>query len=775
MADDISRARILRIRRGMLAVLGILGACTIALASYGFILSATLMLPKSDDHPPLLIYGAPFPLSPGLHVVESGLIDRLRRLEYRPTTAAPRVAGDYYLTDESIEIFLHAQPEHRLPARAVRLRLVEGMVTEVLSLPDEQPAPWVFLEPVIISGMRAGSKQVREWIPLARIPPMLIQTLLAVEDRRFFSHYGIDPIAVGRALWTNMTRGAVVQGGSTLTQQLAKNLYYSPQRTMKRKLQEFMAAIVLEFKYRKEDILQCYLNEIYLGQSGSVSIYGVGEAAHRYFGKSLDELSIEETALIVGLIKGPNSYSPVRHIEQATERRNAVLRRLRDQGIVTEKVWSKAVSKPVKVALAQDTLTDAPHFVDYLLREVEGGVGTGIPEGARIFSTLDPWIQHLATRGLQQGLDKLEATYPSLKGSERPLQGAIVVLEAKTGRILALVGGRDYRTSQFNRAVQAHRSAGSLFKPFVYLAAFEDTREQGEAGLTPATLLDDEPMTLESGTGSWSPQNYDRQYRGLVTVRTALEQSLNIPAVRVAHRTGLTRFISMLQAFGITTPLPNNLSVVLGSSSVSLLDITSAYGGLANSGVAVRPIAVSNVMRETGETVWSQTVDRRQAASPQGTYLVTSLLKGVIERGTGAKARAFGVQGPVAGKTGTTDGYRDAWFVGYTADIVVGVWVGFDDERPIKLTGAQAALPIWSKLAVRLIPADQPDFEIPEGLVERRIDPKTGQLATSQCPEKVSEVFIAGTEPTVYCEVHGGGWWERFKQTFGFSQPVLDR
>ena len=753
----------------MLAVLGILGVCTIALASYGFILSATLMLPKSDDHPPLLIYGAPFPLSPGLHVVESGLIDRLRRLEYRPTTAAPRVAGDYYLTDESIEIFLHAQPEHRLPARAVRMRLMEGMVTEVLSLPYEQPAPWVFLEPVIISGMRAGSKQVREWIPLNRIPPMLIQTLLAVEDRRFFSHYGIDPIAVGRALWTNMTRGAVVQGGSTLTQQLAKNLYYSPQRTMKRKFQEFMAAIVLEFKYRKEDILQCYLNEIYLGQSGSVSIYGVGEAAHRYFGKSLDELSIEETALIVGLIKGPNNYSPVRHIEQATERRNAVLRRLRDQGIVTEKVWSKAVSKPVKVALAQDTLTDAPHFVDYLLREVEGGVGTGIPEGARIFSTLDPWIQHLATQGLQQGLDKLEATYPSLKGAERPLQGAIVVLKTKTGRILALVGRRDYRTSQFNRAVQAHRSAGSLFKPFVYLAAFEDTREQGEAGLTPATLLEDEPVTLESGTGSWSPQNYDRQYRGLVTVRTALEQSLNIPAVRVAHRTGLTRFISMLQAFGITTPLPNNLSVALGSSSVSLLDITSAYGGLANGGVAVRPIAVSNVMRETGETVWSQTVDRRQAASPQGAYLVTSLLKGVIERGTGAKARAFGVQGPVAGKTGTTDGYRDAWFVGYTADIVVGVWVGFDDERPIKLTGAQAALPIWSKLAVRLIPADQPDFEIPDGLVERKIDPKTGQLATSQCPEKVSEVFIAGTEPTVYCEVHGGGWWERFKQTFGFS------
>jgi penicillin-binding protein 1B len=438
---------------------------------------------------------------------------------------------------------------------------------------------------------------------LSRIPPLLVQTLLAVEDRRFFSHYGIDPIAVGRALWTNMTRGAVVQGGSTLTQQLAKNLYYSPQRTMRRKLQEFMAAVVLEFKYRKEDILESYLNEIYLGQAGSVSIYGVGEAAHRYFGKGLDELSVDEVALIVGLIKGPNTYSPVKHIEHATERRNIVLRRLRDLGLVTEQAWTKAVNRSVRVVLAQDALSDAPHFVDYLLREVEEGTGMGIPEGARIFSTLDPWIQQLAMQALQRGLASLETAYPQLQRGESPLQGAVVVLEAKTGHILAMVGGRDYRVSQFNRAAQAHRSAGSLFKPFVYLAAFEAARNQGEAGVTPATLLEDEPVTLESGSGPWSPQNYDRQYRGQVTVRTALEQSLNVPAVRVAHRTGIGPFLGMLRAFGITTPLPNNLSVALGSSAVSLLDITSAYGGLANGGIEMRPIAISNMARETGETV----------------------------------------------------------------------------------------------------------------------------------------------------------------------------
>jgi penicillin-binding protein 1B len=648
------------------------------------------------------------------------------------------------------------------------MKLTGGMVAEVLSLPDEQPDPMVALEPAVISGVRAGSKQVREWIPLNRIPPLLVQTLLAVEDRRFFSHFGVDPIAVARALWTNVTSGAVVQGGSTLTQQLAKNLYYSPQRTMRRKLQEFMAAIVLEFKYRKEDILESYLNEIYLGQAGSVSIYGAGEAAHRYFGKRLEDLSVDEIALIVGLIKGPNTYSPVKNIEHATDRRNVVLRRLRDQGIVTETVWANAVNRPVKVVLAQDALSDAPYFVDFLLREVEERSGVGIPEGARIYSTLDPWVQQLSAQALQQGLAKLETTYPSLKDAEQPLQGSIIVLEAKTGHILAMVGGRNYRVSQFNRAVQAHRSAGSLFKPFVYLAAFEAARDRDAAGLTPATLLEDEPVTLESGTGPWSPQNYDRQYRGPVTVRTALEQSLNVPVVRAAHRTGIKPFINLLRTFGITTSLPNNLSVALGSSAVSLIEITSAYGGLANGGVAIRPSAVVNMVRETGETIWNQAPDRRQAASPQGAYLMTSLLKGVVDRGTGAKARTFGVQGPVAGKTGTTDGYRDAWFIGYTSDLVIGVWVGFDDEKPIKLTGAQAALPIWSELAVRLLPQDRPDFEIPEGVIEREIDPHTGQLATSQCPEKVSEVFMAGTEPTVYCEVHGEGLWDRVKRTFGF-------
>lgn len=748
--------------------LGLSVAALLGLIGYGMMLSASLTLPKSDDHPPLLIYGAPFQLRPGLPIVESGLLDRLHRLGYHavPEIQAP---GDYAVSNEAIELYLHAQEESHQPPRRVRLDLNEGIITNVVSVQERDSLPFVTLEPPLLSGMRGGSRQVREWVPYSRIPQAAIKTVLAVEDRRFFSHYGVDPVAIGRALWTNLTRGGVVQGGSTITQQLAKNLFYSPQRTMGRKLREVVAAFVMEWKYRKEEILESYLNEIYLGQAGSVSIYGIGEAANRYFGKPLEALSIEEVATIAGLIKGPNTYSPTKNLEHATHRRDVVLRVLRDDGLLSEPAWKEAVNRPIQVALAQETITDAPYFVDYLLRQVEAGTGMGLPEGARIYSTLDPFVQQLATDSLHKGLAKLEQQYPALREGDSPLQGAVVVLEANTGHLLAMIGGREYRTSQFNRAAQAHRQAGSLFKPFVYLAAFEAARAEGSTGVTPATMLADEPVSFESGTGPWSPQNYDRQFRGQVTVRAALEQSLNVPAVRTAHRLGIGSINRLLRGFGLQGALPDNLSIALGSASVSLLEITAAYGGLANGGVVVKPVALTNLVRDSGETVWSPMLDRHQAVSAQGAYLATSLLKGVLDRGTGAKARVWGLRGPVAGKTGTTDGYRDAWFVGYTPELVIGVWLGFDDERAIRLTGSQAALPIWVDIARRLVPAAAPDFPVPSGIVSRTIDPRTGQLATAQCPEQVTEVFLEGTEPNVYCEVHGGGFWERVKHTFGLS------
>jgi len=739
------------------------------LLAYGAYLATFLELPRSDDHPPLRLYTAPFQLKTGLSLKTARLPERLQRLGYRAVSGAVAAPGDYQLTPEALTIFLHAQPEVFVKSSIVRLDLEDGQVMQVLSEPERTPIFPVFLEPELISGLRGGSRQVREWIPLARMPARLIDAILTVEDRRFYAHLGVDPVAVGRAVWRNLTTGGVVQGGSTVTQQLAKNLFYSPQRTFVRKVKEALAAIVLESKYRKRDILESYLNEIYLGQAGFVSIYGVGEAAHRYFGKALDELTTGEIAMIAGLIKGPNTFAPTKHRDLAQQRRDVVLRLLRDQGRISEQEWKTAVNEPVMVAPPDDVLAEAPYFVDAVLRQVEDVLGTPLPEGLRIDSTLDSLVQQAAGEGLEHGLARLERAYPALKASEQPLQGAVAVLDPSTGAVLALVGGRDYRVSQFNRAVQAHRQAGSLFKPFVYLAAFEATRNGAQPSLTPATLLADEPVTFESEQGTWAPQNYDKQFRGHVTLRSALEQSLNVPAVRVAKAVGTPPILEVIRQLGVTSALTNDLSVALGSPSVSLLDMVTAYGTIANGGVWVRPSNLRAASDRDGMTVWTAAPDRRQAVSPQAAYLVTSLLEGVVQRGTAAKAKVLGLTGAIAGKTGTTDGYRDAWFVGYTSELVIGVWVGFDDERAVRLTGSQAALPIWMDIARRVLPERAPAFSPPPGVITRAIDPKTGQLATSRCPEQVEEVFIEGTEPTVYCEVHGGGLWERLRHTFGFS------
>jgi penicillin-binding protein 1B len=758
------------VKYSALALAGILGVLSLVVVAYGSYLATFLALPKSDEHPPLRLYSGPFLLQPDLSLVHSHLLERLQRLGYRRVTVPVQSPGDYQLNEEALTVYLHPQPEGHVGAVMVRLPLDQGRVTDVVSPLDGTALFPIFLEPELLSGVRGESRQVREWIPLAQIPPRVIETVLTIEDHRFYTHFGIDPVAVGRALWTNFTKGGVVQGGSTITQQLAKNLFYSPQRTMGRKFKEALAALVLEVKYTKQNILESYLNEIYLGQAGFVSIYGVSEAAHRYFGKTLQELTVEEVAMIAGLIKGPNSYAPTKHPELAKGRRDVVLRRLRQTGLLTDEAWERAVQAPVRVTPSEDVLTDAPYFVDAVLREVEEAGVVPLPEGLRIDSTLDPMIQQAATESLEKGLAKLEATHPNLKSESEPVQGAVVVLDPKTGYVLALAGGRDYRRSQFNRAVQAHRQPGSLFKPFVYLAALEAARDGQVGQLTAASLLADEPVTFESQTGLWSPQNYDKQFHGPITLRNALEQSLNVPAVQAAKTVGTKSIVQLLRRLGLTSAIGNDLSsVALGSSSVSLLEITAAYGAIANGGIAVKPTAVRSTRARQGDVVWNGVPDRQQAASPQGAYVLTSLLEGVMQRGTASKAKVLGLQGMVAGKTGTTDGYRDAWFVGYTSDVVIGVWVGFDDERALRLTGSQAALPIWMELARRIIPPNVPAFVAPPGVVTRVIDPKTGQLATSQCPEQVSEVFIEGTEPSVYCEVHGGGIWERLRHTFGFS------
>ena len=755
--------------RALVAVTGILLLVLGSALAYGLYLSASLALPAGDEHPPRLIYGAPFLLKPDLDVVSSHLIERLSRLGYQAVDTPVRAPGEFRVSPGQIDIHLHEFSDLHLRSMPARLLLEQGRVTRVLSIQTGDELFPAYLEPQLISGLRGASRQVREWVSYDDLSARFLDILLAIEDRRFFSHPGIDPIAVGRAVWTNVTKGTVIQGGSTITQQLAKNLFYSPQRTFGRKLKESIAALVLEAKYPKKAILESYANEIYLGQVGSVSIYGVGEAAHRYFGKRVDTLSLEEAALLVGMIKGPNTYSPLRNAALAKQRRDVVLGRLHEQGLINDEAWAQAIKTPVQVMPPQDTLADAPFFVDYLLRQVEEATGSPLPDGVRAYTTLDPVLQRLATQTLESELIKLETTYPALKGHPTPLQGALVAIDPKTGGILAMVGSRDYRTSQFNRAVQAKRQPGSLFKPLVYLAAMEARRElNGGQPVTAASSIVDEPVTFESATGRWTPQNYDHKFHGTVSLRTALEQSLNIPAVKIAQLVGTKRILSLAEKLGIRSPLADNLSIALGTSGVSLLEMTSAFGVLAHDGVSMTPTALQAVMTSEGDPAWHHTPARHQAVSPQAAYVMTSLLKGVVERGTAAKAKAMGLRGIVAGKTGTTDGYRDAWFIGYTPDVVVGAWVGFDDEDALHLTGAQAALPMWVEFVRQILPAAPRDFVMPPAVITRDIDPQSSQLATSKCPQRSAELFIEGTEPSVYCEVHGSGIWERVKRSFGF-------
>jgi len=756
--------------RGILALVVVAALAAGMGLTYGLYLSAGLALPTGEEHPPRLIYGAPFLLKPDLDIASSHLVERLNQLGYRAVESPVRLPGDYRVTPAEIDIYLHEFADFHLRPVPARLVLDQGRVASVLSIQHGDELFPAYLEPPLISGLRGASRQVREWVSYDDMPPRFIDVLLAVEDRRFFSHPGIDPVAVARAVWTNAVRGTVIQGGSTITQQLAKNLFYSPQRTFGRKLKESIAALVLEVKYPKKAILESYVNEIYLGQVGSVSIYGVGEAAHRYFGKHMRALTLEETALLVGMIKGPNTYSPMRNPTPAKHRRDVVLGKLHDQGLLNDEDWKQAVLTPVRILPPEETLADAPFFVDYLLRQMEETTGAPLPDGVRIYTTLDPILQRLATQTMESGLTSLETAYPALRNHADALQGALVALDPKTGAILAMVGSRDYRASQFNRAVQAKRQPGSLFKPLVYLAALDARRElTGGQPITPATLIVDEPVRFESSAGVWAPQNYDHRFHGTVSLRTALEQSLNVPAVKIAQTVGTKRILQVAQSLGIRSLLADNLSIALGTSGVSLLEMTAAFGALAYGGVFVAPTAAQAVMTPEGDPAWRHTPERHQALSAQATFVMTSMLTGVVERGTASKAKAMGLRTSVAGKTGTTDGYRDAWFIGYSPDIVVGVWVGFDDEEALHLTGAQAALPMWVEFMRQILPAAPRKVAMPSAVVTRDIDPTTGQLATSKCPQRAPELFIEGTEPTVYCEVHGSGFWERLKRSFGFS------
>ena len=610
-------------------------------------------------------------------------------------------------------------------------------------------------------------KENRTSVPLRQIPRSLINATLSTEDRSFYQHWGVDLYGIARAAFQDLLHRRRAQGGSTITQQLARNLFLTHERSLTRKLKEVVLAIEIERNYSKDQILEMYFNQIYFGEGA----YGVDAAARTFFGRPLQELSLPECALLAGVPANPSLYSPRHHPASALARRAKVLRNMLATKAITQVEFDGAVNAPLSVTQERYNNDRAPYFVEMVRQHLDELYGSNAlyEGGLRVWTTLDMDLQQIAERALEKQMVSLEADLklkqtranyvPAAGDSARALertpylQAALVAIDPSTGAIRALIGGRDWNQSNFNRAIQARRQPGSAFKPFLYTAAMDN-------GYHPTDIIVDEPVSFPGGSGElYQPQNYDRQFRGPVTLRYALQQSINIPAVKLLRKVGTSLVASYARRMGIKSPIGQNLSLALGTSEVNLLELTSAYGVFANRGIRNDPEFIVKVEDKNGTVLEKESPRPIEVLSEQTAAVMTSMLESVINHGTGYPARARGFNYPAAGKTGTMDDYMDAWFVGFTPHVVCGTWVGFDEKKPIgrAMTGARAALPIWADFMIGATRGQQPeDFSIPAGSVSRLICPETGMLATDRCPSPANELFSEGSEPSELCNVHKG-------------------
>src|SRR5437899_4265505 len=575
----------------------------------------------------------------------------------------------------------------------------------------------------------------RIFVPLAHIPQTLRDAVIATEDRRFYSHFGIDPIGVARAVWQNYRRGRIVEGGSTITQQLTKVLFLTPDKSLERKMKEAALALELERRYSKDRILEMYMNQIYFGNGA----YGVEAAARTYFGKSVTELSLKDAALLAGLPRAPSTYSPFEHPEAAKRRREVVLRRLVEYGAVKDPDAKKLARADLGLIPPERRRTTGQYFLEFVQQTLEAKYGADMvfKGGLNVYTTLNPTMQLVAEQSLRDGLKALEGRSKTARPGEHP-EGAIVTIEPQTGYVRAMVGGYDFFRSEFNRAVQARRQPGSAFKPFVYVAALE-------SGFTPASRVDDAPVSYAVGGGqTWKPENYDRKFRGPTTLQQAVEESINVVTVKLQEQIGLSRTVRVARRFGITSPLDVNLSLALGTSDLTLLELTSAYATLANQGAWLAPTTVRYVTDAQGKLLEEHIAEPKEAVPPETAYVITHMLRGVVERGTGQAAKVLGR--PIAAKTGTTNDYSNAWFVGYTPRVATGVWVGYDRPRSLGKdeTGSRVAVPIWIAYMSKVLgESPREDFPVPDKvvLVPVDLDP------SNECVRVVTMAFVKGTEP----------------------------
>jgi penicillin-binding protein 1B len=719
------------------------------------------------------VFARPLEIRRGDNVSQKELLDRLNDLGYAQRTQVQN-PGEFAVDGALVSVVPRAGTHvgktvvisfqrPAAPRRARRAPAVQTISNRIESLATgKRRVSSVTMDaPMLTALMPARVK--RRQVPLSALPTRMVQAVLAIEDRRYYSHPGIDPIRMVGALFTNMFGNRpYLEGASTITQQLARNFFLTEemaveqqnrQRSLRRKLLEQFMAVVLDLRASKDEVLELYLNDVYLGNRGSFAIHGVAEAARLYFGKDVTNLSLGEAATIAGIIQSPGTLSPFNAPERTRERRDVVLRAMSAAGFASADAAERSIKEPLApVARALDA--EAPYFVDFVsqaLAEHFPAV-TQTTEAVDVYTTLDLHFQRLAQDAVTSGIAKVEQLLSRRRRGRVP-QAALIAVDPRTGDILAMVGGRSYNQSQFNRAVSARRQPGSIFKPFVFLAAFERAAEDGTA-LSPATLVNDEPTTFDADGKPWTPANYENEYDGEITLRRALAMSRNAATVKVAEAAGFDRVANFWRRIGAGTAPRAFPSIALGVFEATPYEIASAYTIFTNGGGtrALRPLL--RIQRGGTEIVAKDSVVKRVARADT-TYLVTNMMRSVLSEGTGAAVRASGFSIDAAGKTGTTNDLRDAWFVGFTPQLLTVVWVGLDDNQALGLSGGQAALPIWLAFMRRALAGrgDHP-FEVPQNIRHVDIDRDTGATAISGCLRVFSESFLAGTEPTEFCEIH---------------------
>ena len=693
---------------------------------------------------PARVYARPLELYVGLPLTPDALDTELTTLHYQPASS-PRQPGEMSRNRNVFHLvtrrFVHWDGEEG--SRDIRVSLSDGVISQVSDAANGKDVSLVRLEPVLVGSFYPTHNEDRVLVKLAEVPPALVNALIAVEDHGFYTHHGIAPLSILRALWANIRARGVVQGGSTLTQQLVKNFYLSSERTLTRKINEAIMALLLEWHYEKDEILEAYLNEVYLGQDGNRSVHGFGLASHFYFERPLSELSVDQFALLVGLVKGPSYYNPRTHPERAGQRRNFVLDVMVEQGLISRDEAAQAKSHSLGVSRDANKAIDTfPAFLDMVRRQLRRDYREEdiTSEGLRIFTTLDPQVQWQFEEALDKRLGVLERNRSLPAGT---LEGAGVVTSIQGGEVLAVAGGRKPGFSGFNRALDANRQVGSVIKPAVYLTALERPEHY-----TLATLLDDDPLTYTApNRTTWSPNNYDKHFHGMTPLYLALANSYNVATARLGLDVGIKSVIATLRDLGIDQPLNAYPSLLLGAVELSPLQVTQMYQTIASGGFQTPLRAIRAVLAADGTPLQSYPLRVTSAINPAATYLVTTALRYASRAGTGRSLyQVLPSDMDIAGKTGTTDDMRDSWYAGYTGDRLAVVWVGRDDNKSTGLSGSSGALLVWRDLFSRLGYSGSLQSDV-EGIDYIRIDPLTGLRADQGCENGVELPFIQGSGP----------------------------